>query len=36
MRSQEKLRRREFLTRTGGGLGFLALTAHLDSVAVDA
>ena len=31
-----RLRRREFLKKTGGGLGFLAVTTHLESVAVDA
>ncbi len=36
MKSKEQLRRREFLKKTGGGLGFLAVTTHLESVAVDA
>jgi caffeoyl-CoA O-methyltransferase len=36
MGSTEQLRRREFLKKTGGGLGFLALATHLGSATADA
>jgi predicted O-methyltransferase YrrM len=36
MKSKEQLRRREFLKKTGGGLGFLAAATRLESVVVDA
>jgi caffeoyl-CoA O-methyltransferase len=35
MKSEERLRRREFLKKTGGGLGFLAVATRLESVVVD-
>lgn len=36
MKSKEQLRRREFLKKTGAGLGLLAVAAPLESVAADA